>query len=436
MLEVALAPAPVAYRIIDQGRRIFLVAAFGQRDHMNTPAATTQQRRFDQVVAHDRTAKRRPAFQGRKTAAFGKGAHPNNGVMTPETALRARPPDQSRSRYGAVEPCCELLPPAEQAGAARDCRHGLDEPDIGVSLHRMGELEHGLAAHQAVGIQHDHMGIGATEAANPFGDVAGLALGIDRTAAIINLHRAVAAQSRECHPFGAMHLRIGTVAQHENIERRCCAGLFQRMDHGPQATENGADILVIDRHQYCGSSGRARRLVGQQAGLRPPSQQDMKTGKGATERQRDPCEQRQEQHQQHGFDGIDAMRYAHPHQLRQRNTGQRDNCREQHQPAIADIERRRRRRSIAPRARAKRLNRHRQRRFIRQVRRYPSGRRLPSIGGEWGKNSLHTLYRFSQVSPNAAPLCLSSSRSSAVPLAGGAKSKLTRTRSGAPVLAG
>jgi hypothetical protein len=96
MLEIALAPAPVAHRVVDRGRRIFLIAAVGQVDHVAGPPLPPQQRSFDQIMTHDRAAERLAARQIGKAAAACERPHPEDRVMTPEARLRTGPPEQAR----------------------------------------------------------------------------------------------------------------------------------------------------------------------------------------------------------------------------------------------------------------------------------------------------------------------------------------------------
>src|SRR3546814_8774213 len=90
-------------------------------------------------MAHDRPAERSAPAKPGKTTALGKGADPDDGVVTPEAALCNRPPDQPCGRYRPIESCGELLPAAEQAREDGDDRHRLDQADVGIALHRKGD---------------------------------------------------------------------------------------------------------------------------------------------------------------------------------------------------------------------------------------------------------------------------------------------------------
>ena len=61
VLQVALAPAPVARREIDERGRALLVAAGERRQHVDGPAGAPDQRRLDEIVAQDVAAEGRLA---------------------------------------------------------------------------------------------------------------------------------------------------------------------------------------------------------------------------------------------------------------------------------------------------------------------------------------------------------------------------------------
>ena len=63
VLQVALAPAPVAGGEIDQRGRALLVAAAELGQHVDGPAGAPHQRRLDEIVAEDVPAERRLAGQ-------------------------------------------------------------------------------------------------------------------------------------------------------------------------------------------------------------------------------------------------------------------------------------------------------------------------------------------------------------------------------------
>ena len=102
MLEIALRPAPVAHREVDQARRNFFVGPGQVGHHANPPAGAIEQGCFHEVVAQDLPAERRFAGQDRKPRAFDKGAGPDDGIMPPEIADAPVPEREPRRQHRAV----------------------------------------------------------------------------------------------------------------------------------------------------------------------------------------------------------------------------------------------------------------------------------------------------------------------------------------------
>src|SRR3546814_2849477 len=89
--------------------------------------------------------------------------------------------------------------------------------------------------------------LSATETTDPFGDITGLALGIDRAAAVIDPHYAACAQSIIGAALGLMDLGIGAVAEDEKVESGGRAGRLKRTGHHLQPDEDRVDVLIVDR---------------------------------------------------------------------------------------------------------------------------------------------------------------------------------------------
>src|SRR5665213_1890818 len=83
VLQVALAPSPVAFEKFDQGRRRGLVTAADVGRQPEVPAGASQQRRFDKIVAHDFAAKRRRARQDWKATMVHERPEADNGIVAP-----------------------------------------------------------------------------------------------------------------------------------------------------------------------------------------------------------------------------------------------------------------------------------------------------------------------------------------------------------------
>src|SRR6185312_16676945 len=92
MLQVALAPAPVARGEIQQGRWTFLETAAERGRHPDRPSSTSHQRCFDEIVAQYMPAKRLAALQVWQPGVPRKRTHANDRVVAPIIALGAMPP--------------------------------------------------------------------------------------------------------------------------------------------------------------------------------------------------------------------------------------------------------------------------------------------------------------------------------------------------------
>ena len=98
VLQVALAPAPVARRDVDERGRALLVAAREVVQHVDRVAGAPHQRRLDEIVAEHVAAERRPAGKVGQPATGREGARADNGVVAPIVAVPARPHREARPR--------------------------------------------------------------------------------------------------------------------------------------------------------------------------------------------------------------------------------------------------------------------------------------------------------------------------------------------------
>ena len=297
VLDVALRPAPVADGMVDHGRRELLVAPLDHH-HVHGPAAAAEQRRLDHVVAHDMAAEGAAPLQLRKPAALREGAGAQDRIMAPEARLSTRPPEQARRRDGAVEPARELLPALEDARRADHRRHRLQEPDARMRVHDRGEQRDRPPAHQAVGVEHQHIFIGPAEAAYPFGDVAGLARDVLVAPAVIDRQRRGRGQPLPGGPLDRAGLGMA-VGEDEDIDRLRPARIRHGARHRLDAREDLVDRLVVDRHEDGGAAVRRVRDVRRQdiAGELARHQQ-REAHRRAGEAEGDPAEQQGEQQQE------------------------------------------------------------------------------------------------------------------------------------------
>src|SRR6516165_11920375 len=122
MLQIALAPAPVARGKIDEGGRALFVTAAKVRQHIDSIARAADQGRLDEVMAEDQPAEWRTPFQGWQTAMVGEGPGANDRIMSPIIAVASHPGGNARRDDRPVNPGGELLDPREQSIAVDDQR--------------------------------------------------------------------------------------------------------------------------------------------------------------------------------------------------------------------------------------------------------------------------------------------------------------------------
>src|ERR1700722_9877005 len=92
MLQIALAPAPIAGGEIQQRWRAFLKAATQRGHHPDRPSGSTHKCRFHKIVAENVAAERLATFQIGQTGIPSKCANANDCVMAPIIALGSMPP--------------------------------------------------------------------------------------------------------------------------------------------------------------------------------------------------------------------------------------------------------------------------------------------------------------------------------------------------------
>ncbi len=274
MLQIALAPASVADRQVDERGRAFLVGAAERRHHVDRIAGAADERRLDEVMAHDMPAPRRAAAQVRQAAMAREGFRADDGVVAPVIAVAAHPAGEAHRNDRAIDAGGELLNPREQRVAVDDQRQGLDDPAVGVGLHRGGELHDRRAGHQAVGVEHDHMRIGAAPARNEILDIAGLAARVLLAAPDRRGGRA-ASKAAPNGDEGALlrdpDVRIGRVGEEEPVEMLAKPGRLHVLVDGLQRREDAARRLIVDRHDDGGllrQDVRQRRGRGASTGAR------------------------------------------------------------------------------------------------------------------------------------------------------------------------
>ena len=214
-------------------------------------------------MTEDLAAERLPSRQHRQRAVLDEGGDAYNGVMAPVVAVPPLPERQPLHQGGGIEPCAELLHPGKQGLAPDGIGHGLDDAGAGVGIHQADQGADGAGAHDAVGIQHDHVVILAAPAPAELQEVADLAALVGVAAAVMQRRAAPMADPGlhgvECRLFLSRNGGIAGVGQHEQVhsaQGRAGNSGVHRLDGG----ENRPRVLLVDRHH--------QRRTGQPGGLR------------------------------------------------------------------------------------------------------------------------------------------------------------------------
>ena len=128
-------------------------------------------------------------------------------------------------------------------------RDRLDQAGLRRRLHRIHEAQDGVALHVAVGVIDDHVIVATAPAGDEVPDVAGLAVQVDRPAAVADLHigRADALHPLKRRLFPQRNARIRRVAENETLE--IAGGIRQALRRGQHRREDLVDILVVDRER-------------------------------------------------------------------------------------------------------------------------------------------------------------------------------------------
>ena len=93
--------------------------------------------------------------------------------MAPVVAVAAVPGGKPGGDDRAIYAAGKLLHAGKQRIAPMERRHGLDDPGAGIGGHGAGKRQQRLAAHRAVGVEHDHMVEVPAPIGNEISDVAG-----------------------------------------------------------------------------------------------------------------------------------------------------------------------------------------------------------------------------------------------------------------------
>ncbi len=196
-----------------------------------------------------------------------------------------------------------------------------------------------VTGHDAVGVEHHHVGVARSPAPAEVGDVAALAAKPHAPAAVEDAPEAVDGAT----PLGPRlllahdRLRVGAVAQHEEMKLARGADPLERVVDGAQTREDAIDRLVADRHDDGG------RLGGHgEVGLHPGRARDreavaadetIEAHQGRPEADRDPAEEHAEDDDDDDLEGGAAAARQHVHHEPARDHGRQEDQRRQQQPA-------------------------------------------------------------------------------------------------------
>ncbi len=139
VLQIALAPAAVARGEVDQRGRALLVTAAERRQHINGVAGAQHQRGLDKIMAENVAAEGRAPAQRWQAAMGGESLDADDRVVAPVIALASRPDGDAGGDDRTINAGGELLHAREQRVAIDDERQGLNDPGVGIVLHRRGE---------------------------------------------------------------------------------------------------------------------------------------------------------------------------------------------------------------------------------------------------------------------------------------------------------
>ena len=113
MLEIALTPAPVARRNIDERGRTLFVAAAKVWQHIDGITGAPDQCRLDKIMAEDMAAERRTPAQNRQAAMRGERLGANDRVMAPVIAVAPRGDRDAGGDHRPIDARRELLEASE-----------------------------------------------------------------------------------------------------------------------------------------------------------------------------------------------------------------------------------------------------------------------------------------------------------------------------------
>ena len=177
VLQVALAPAAIAFQVLDHGRRRLFVAAAEIVGEVHFVAGAAHQRGLDEIVTHRPAADRAPPRQLREGAVLHERRDPDDRVVAPEVAFFAAARNSRPRRRSARRATSRTA--AAGSRSVRPliaCGTVWRMPMRWLRSIRLTRVTSRRRAHQAVGVEADHVAILAAPAPAEIGDVSALAV--------------------------------------------------------------------------------------------------------------------------------------------------------------------------------------------------------------------------------------------------------------------
>ena len=209
-------------------------------------AGCAHQRGFELVMRQDRAA-----AQGRKIAMLEKRADAHQRIVPPEGTAIGGPPGGA-GRIGAHARAHAELEQSREGGAGRRADdERLQNADLRVGLCDAGQLQDGVSAHVAVGVEHDHRLVGVRAACAEFADIAGLEAGIVDATPIMHTSRRVRPRGTpigDLALLGRSYRFVRRVGQEMIGKMLRVGGCRQFRLHAYEASDGAGSVFVAYGH--------------------------------------------------------------------------------------------------------------------------------------------------------------------------------------------
>ncbi len=202
--------------------------------------------------------------QDGQVAVFDERRDPDDRVVPPVGTRGHLRHAAALRKERAVDVAGKLQYPPQERAAQHHVGLRLQDAHLRVRLHRAHHPHHGRAAHDAVGVEHDHVPVTLAPATAEIGHVAALAVDGVAALAVEDLaERIKPAAERQPRAF-LLHPVVGVVGIAAEIEVEML-DLARLLEAAPHVGDPGADprhIFIIDRHDNGGGGQGNVFLVG------------------------------------------------------------------------------------------------------------------------------------------------------------------------------